>query len=202
MVTRFRSRRALRIGLVLAAMAAGIDEPTAGPSTEEPLRLPALDGTLVAPLAPDPAVRATVALFVRTDCPISNRYAPEVRRIHEAYSKRGVAFWLIYPDPAEEAAAIRAHLDAYSYPMPALKDPEHRFVDRAGASITPEAALFDADGKLVYLGRIDDRYVDFGKARPEPTRHDLALALDALLAGRPVESDRTKAIGCFIDDLR
>jgi len=202
MVTRFRSRRALRIGLVLAAMAAGIDEPTAGPSTEEPLRLPALDGTLVAPLAPDPAVRATVALFVRSDCPISNRYAPEVRRIHEAYSKRGVAFWLIYPDPAEEDDAIRAHLDAYSYPMPALKDPEHRLVGRTGASITPEAALFDADGKLVYLGRIDDRYIDFGRARPEPTRHDLALALDALLAGRPVESERTKAIGCFIDDLR
>ena len=192
----------LLIGLVLAALAVGIDETTANPSSEAAIRLMAVDGVLVAPLARDPAVQATVALFVRTDCPISNRYAPEIRRIHEAYSKRGVAFWLIYPDPAAEDGTIRAHLEEYRYPMPALKDPEHRLVGHAGAKITPEAALFDADGKLVYLGRIDDRYVDFGKARPEPTRRDLVLALDALLAGRPVESDRTKAIGCFIADLR
>lgn len=184
-------------GLILAAIAVG-----GGETTERDIRLPAPGGNLVAPLDPDPNVRATVALFVRTDCPISNRYAPEVRRIHETYSKQGVAFWLIYPDPDVEDDAIREHLEAYSYPMPALKDPEHRLVRRAGAKITPEAALFDSDGKLVYLGRIDDRYVDFGKSRREPTRHDLALALDALLAGRPVELDRTKAIGCFIDDLR
>jgi hypothetical protein len=187
--------RIFLIGVALAMIAVG-------PTAENEIRLQNVDGDFVAPLAADPAVQATVALFVRTDCPISNRYAPEVRRIHETYSKQGVAFWLIYPDPTAEDAAIRTHLAEYNYPMPALKDPEHRLVGRAEAKITPEAAVFDADGKLVYLGRIDDRYVDFGKTRPEPTRHDLELALDSLLAGRPIEMDRTKAIGCFIEDLR
>ncbi len=169
---------------------------------EPEIRLEGLDGKRVAPLAAHPEVRATVALFVRTDCPISNRYAPEVRRIHEAYAGRGVAFWLIYPDPDTRNEAIRAHLEEYDYPIAALKDPEHAFVVHAGAEITPEAALFDSDGKLVYLGRIDDRYIDFGKARPEPTTRDLARALDALLEGRAIENDRTKAVGCFIGDLR
>jgi len=166
------------------------------------IRLPAVGGAVVAPLAPDAEKRATVALFTRTDCPISNRYVPEIQRIHELYAERGVAFWLVYPDPDVDDDAIRAHIEEYGYPMSALKDPDHRLVDHVGATITPEVALFDADGKLVYLGRIDDRYVDFGKARPEPTRRDLALALEAVLAGRVVEHDRTRAIGCFIGDLR
>ena len=74
-------------------------------------------------------------------------------------------------------------------------------VRRAGATITPEAAVFGAAPEPLYLGRIDDRYVDFGKARPEATRHDLEQALDAVLDGRPVPEPRTEAIGCFIADL-
>lgn len=167
-----------------------------------PLLLEGLDGKQVTPLAPDPDLRATVAIFVRTDCPISNRYAPEVTKIHDLFSGRGVAFWLVYPDPEAGDDAIRSHLAEYGYAIGALKDPEHAFVDRAGAEVTPEAAVFDADGKLVYRGRIDDRYVDFGKSRPQPTRRDLVLALEAVLEGRAIEEDRTQAIGCFIGDLR
>lgn len=197
-----QSSRAALFGLAVGVVFVGFAATSAKPSADAALRLPALDGTLVAPLAPSPEKTATVALFVRTDCPISNRYAPEFRRIHAAYADRGVSFWLIYPNPAAEESAIRSHLEEYGYTMPALKDPEHRLVGHVGARITPEVALFDAQGKLVYLGRIDDRHVDFGKARPEPTRRDLALALDAVLAGKPVEPSRTKAVGCFIDDLR
>ncbi len=64
--------------------------------------------------------------------------------------------------------------------------------------MTPEVALFDAAGRLAYLGRIDDRYVDFGVDRPAPATHDLAEALDAVLAGRPVAVPRTHAVGCAI----
>ncbi|NIM00994.1 MAG: redoxin family protein [Acidobacteria bacterium] len=166
------------------------------------IRLEGPDGKRIAPLAANPDVRATVVVFVRVDCPISNRYAPELMRIHDAFVERGVAFWLIYPDPAATDDAIRSHLEEYGYPIRALKDPEHAFVERAGAEITPEAAVFDARGRLVYRGRIDDRYVAFGKSRPQPTRRDLVLALEAVLEGRAIENDRTKAVGCFLGDLR
>ena len=56
--------------------------------------------------------------------------------------------------------------------------------------------------RRVYRGRIDDRYVDFGKYRPAPERHDLAEALDSVLAGKPVKIQQTKSIGCAIADLR
>src|SRR3954453_16325251 len=41
---------------------------------------------------------AIVLLFVRTDCPVSNRYAPEIERMRAKYAAQGVVFWLVYPD--------------------------------------------------------------------------------------------------------
>lgn len=140
-------------------------------------------------------------VFARSDCPISNRYAPEVRRLYEEYSPRGVAFWLVYPDPDETGESIRGHLESYGYPLEALRDARHRLVALTGAEVTPEAAVFLADGELVYRGRIDDRYVNFGMARPEPRRRDLEEVLEAVAAGRRPEPRTAPAVGCAIREL-
>ncbi len=166
----------------------------------EPVFLLDLSGRRIEPLEEsEPA--ATVFLFLRTDCPISNRYAPEIRRLHDRFAPSGVAFWMVYPDPGEPIQAIRQHLADFDYPGRAARDPEHALVEKTQATVTPEAAVF-ADGKLVYLGRIDNRFVDFGKTRAAATKHDLADALVAILDGRPVPEPRTPAIGCFISDLK
>ena len=68
--------------------------------------------------------------------------------------------------------------------------------------MTPEAAVFSTAGNLVYHGRIDNRYVDFGVARPSATSHELRDAISATLAGRPVSVKYEKAVGCFISDLK
>jgi hypothetical protein len=143
-----------------------------------------------------------VCLFTRTDCPISNSYAPEVRRIHEKFSPRNVGFYLVYSDPDEGREVIEKHVKEYSYPFPALRDPRHELVKMTGAKVTPEAAVFDKHGKLLYRGRIDDRYVDFGKARAAATQRDLENALEAILAGKPAPPAGGPAIGCMIPDLK
>lgn len=150
----------------------------------------------------DPPLEATVIIFTRGDCPISNRYAPEVGRLYERFHPRGVAFYLVYVHPDESAETIRRHKDEYGYACPAVRDPEHQFVRRVGAAVTPEAAVFDASGQLRYRGRIDDLYLDFGKARQAAASHDLADAIEATLAGRAIAEPRTKAVGCYISDLR
>jgi len=66
--------------------------------------------------------------------------------------------------------------------------------------VTPEAALMQGT-RLLYRGRIDDRYVDFGKDRPAPTTHDLEAAIDAAIAGKPIAVKETRAIGCILSDL-
>jgi hypothetical protein len=140
-------------------------------------------------------------LFVRTDCPISNGYAPEIRRLHDLFSPRGVAFWLVYPasESDESPDAIRRHLRDFSYPFGALRDPHLAFAKRSRVEFTPEAAIYRSDGALLYHGRIDDRYADFGKLRPQPQHHDFADALTQALAGKPVTPASGPAVGCFIE---
>lgn len=142
--------------------------------------------------------KAVVLLFIARDCPVSNSYAPEIKRIVARYTPQKVAFYLVYPDPDTSLADARQHAKDYGYTCPLLLDPAHRLVRRAGATVTPEAAVFAPGGKLLYRGRIDDLYLGFGQRRFAAACHDLRDALDAVLAGRPVPTGRTQAIGCFI----
>ena len=172
-----------------------------------------LDGSKVDPTT-DPTARATVTLFVDNDCPVSNRYAPEVQRLHRHYAPLGVNFWLVYPDPDISVETIREHMQDYAYEIPALRDPEHALVRRANALVTPEAGIFLADGTLVYHGRIDNRYVDLTRRRPQATEHDVAAVLDAVLAGKSVDAAWNPAagrslkamsqpgVGCYIGDFK
>lgn len=180
------------IGILLGA-------PTEGSAGQ--VRLLDLGNRPVDPFQAPPGVKAIVFLFTSTDCPISNRYAPDIRRLYEAFAPKGVLFWLIYPNPADRPEVIREHVKAFAYPAGALRDPQHALVRLAKATVTPEAAVFDARGRLVYRGRIDDRYVDLGLERPAPTRRDLEEALTAMLAGKPVSPAITQAVGCFLADF-
>jgi len=174
---------------------------TLGAAHASELRVVDLDGRQIDVLQSEPNVRATVFLFTTIDCPISNRYAPEVRRLHQRFSSQGIRFWLVYANPAERADAIRAHLKRFDYPVAALRDPHHDLVRHLGVTVSPEAAVIDPRGRTVYRGRIDDRYVEFGVDRPMPTRRDLEDALSAIVAGKPVPTPATRAIGCVLADF-
>lgn len=159
-----------------------------------------LEGRSVDPFAKKTA--ATALIFVGTDCPISNRYAPEIQRLAARFSPKNVAFWLVYVDPDLELEEIRRHLTDFGHTITALHDPAHALVERAQAEVTPTAAVFNRDGDLVYSGRIDDRYIDFGKARPSARSRDLQEALEAVLAGRSPTNAHARAVGCYIADLK
>lgn len=194
-------RDALRTGVLLAVAAATLLVACRNEAAPATLGLHDLNGREVDPLQ-SRDVKATVFFFARTDCPISNRYAPEIQRIVRKFSAGDVSFWLVYPDPRESAEVVRAHMKAYGFDFGVLRDPKHAFVAATGAKVTPEAAVFLPDRRMVYRGRIDDLFVDFGKSRPAPTRHDLEDVLDAVLSGKPVTLSTTTAVGCFIPELR
>lgn len=151
------------------------------------------------PFASPAAVR--VLFFVRTDCPITNRYAPELRRIGKEFEPRGVQFWLVYVDASETQAGIESQIAQYGLPGKPVRDPQRVLVKRAHATVAPEAAVFDRSGALEYHGRIDDRYVDIGKSRAQAEVHDLENAIMAVLAGKPVANPQTRAIGCSLADV-
>jgi thiol-disulfide isomerase/thioredoxin len=145
--------------------------------------------------------KPVVLIFLSTDCPISNRYAPTIQALAVKYESKA-AFWLVYPAKAESPTAISARVQEYGYHLPWLRDPDHVLVRKAQATITPEAAVFDTDGKLQYHGRIDDLYQSISRSRRSPTQHDVELALDEILAHKPVTNHSQPAIGCYLSDLQ
>lgn len=145
--------------------------------------------------------KVVVLIFVRTDCPVSNRYAPTIQRISAAHAGK-TAFWLVYPSKTESAEAIRKHERDYGYKIPALRDPRHALVRESQVQITPEVAVFDANKKLVYHGRIDNLYQDIGRARSAATTHELEDAISAALGGKSLAAGATQAVGCYISDLK
>jgi len=147
--------------------------------------------------------QVNVMIFVRTDCPISNRYAPTLERLSSQFGDK-VAFFLVYPDQSETAASIERHLNQYHYKgFLALRDPRHALVKAAHAQITPEAAVFDANSRhLLYHGRIDNWYQSAGHVRPQPTTHELEDAIRVALEGKPIATSETKAVGCYIADVQ
>jgi len=145
--------------------------------------------------------KATVFIFVAIDCPNSNTYAPILARLYREYSPRGVAFYNVYSDPSETADAVRKHDADFLVPFPALLDSHQSLARQTGARSTPEAVILGPDGLELYRGRVDDRFVDFGKTRFHPTQDDLGDALDAILQSKPVPHAVTKVLGCAIPGL-
>ena len=162
-----------------------------------------IDGRNVTSLASSSA-RYVAAIFVATDCPISNRYLPLLTRLATQFAPRGVRLWLVYPNPGDTLAAVLAHQKQYpdAASLPQLIAPDPRFLAHAHVHVTPEAAVFHGDAVMsqpvLWHGRIDDRYLTFGTQRPAATRHDFANALDAVLAGKPPALPAAPPVGCAI----
>jgi hypothetical protein len=190
---------ALIVGLTLTGLAVGAGHSGTSSGFAAPIYVKDVAGTSVQPLA-DTGQKATVLFFVMHECPIANSYAPEIARIMSEYSTKGVRAYVVYVESDLTPEQARQHARDYGYKSGALLDPQHRLVKAAGATVSPEAVVMSPAGEVLYRGRIDDRAVDFGKRRVEPTRRDLRLSLDAILAGKPVPARLTKAVGCYIPE--
>ena len=142
---------------------------------------------------------AIVIFFTTTDCPLSNGYVPEMNRVRKDYSGRGVAFYAVQTDTTIAEAEVRRHAREFGFSFPVLLDPQQFLVRLTGATATPEVAVLSRSGKVLYLGRIDNRVEDFDKRRSVVTESDLRDALDAVLAGKSVPHVTTPVVGCGIN---
>jgi hypothetical protein len=116
------------------------------------------------------------------------------------FSLRGFAFVGAYVDPTADLEALRAHARDYAIGFPTADDRGHRLARAAGASYTPEVAVFSADGARLYLGRIDDRVGESGAARPAATHQELRDVLVALAAGATGPFRGVAGYGCAIPE--
>ncbi len=159
-----------------------------------------LSGHPVEQIAPAGS-RAVVLFFAASDCPISNRYIPEIERLDREFAPQGVRFWWVYPNPADTAAVVSEHDKQFDIHGDVVLDTAQRLTQMAHATITPEVAVLVPTGaglREVYRGRIDNRYIALGQERPAPTRFDLEEAIRAVLLSRPVPEPGGPTVGCSI----
>lgn len=198
----FAGAAALLLGLRAAAAgrlgAGSSDAPQRGQPgfTVEPFTLKAADGAPWS-LADAGAAKATVVLFLGAACPLNNAVLPRLAEIHQRFAKEGVRFVGLNANSQESPKEVAAHAQEHKLPFPVLKDVGNLIADRFAAERTPEAYLLDAQFVIRYRGRIDDQN-GIGFRRPAPTRNDLAVALEELLAGKPISQPSTQSVGCLI----
>jgi hypothetical protein len=154
------------------------------------------------PLRVEAGGKANALFFITNECPISNSFAHEIARICADYKAKGIACALVYVDPAVSDDQARQHAQEYGHgDYPKIVDRRHELVKATGVTVTPETAVVDQSGKVVYRGRIDDSYAALGQPRRPAKNADLRDALDAVVAGKPVEKPETRALGCYISDF-
>jgi peroxiredoxin len=142
--------------------------------------------------------KAIVVVFLGTECPLNNQYAPRRAELHKEFATREVAFAAINANCHDTPVSIAAHAREYGIPFPVLRDTAGSVADSMGARRTPEAFVLDGERRIVYQGRVDDQF-GIGFKRVKPTRRDLAEAIEEVLAGKAVSVAKTTTQGCLID---
>jgi peroxiredoxin len=141
--------------------------------------------------------KLVVLAFTGTECPVAKLYAARLADVAKEFGSKGVAFVGMNANQQDSITAIGQYAKTYGISFPILKDVSNVVADRLGAHRTPEVFVLDEQRMIRYWGRIDDQY-GVGYTRPKPGRRDLAVALEELLAGKPVSVPVTTAPGCFI----
>ncbi len=141
--------------------------------------------------------RLVLLTFISARCPISRAYQDRIRNIAGEYRARDVVFLAINSSANEDRKEVARHASEHRLDFTILKDDGNLIADAYEAERTPKVYLIDQAGILRYRGRIDN------SQNPRMVnRQDLKIALDELLAGRPVSIAETQAMGCLIDRAR
>ena len=144
--------------------------------------------------------KGMLAMFICRHCPFVKHVQDELAKIGRDYDGRGVGLVAIssndvasHPEDSPTKLAYQAQELQFNFPY--LFDESQDVARAYDAQCTPDFFLYDAGGKLVYRGQLDD-------SRPgndiPVTGTDLRAALDAVIDGRPISSQQRPSIGCNI----
>jgi peroxiredoxin len=201
---QFAVRHSVKQLFLILVLMASATASGAAPASTQPIHL-ATNTVLhdqhdrpVTPLDLPKDHRAVVLIFILTDCPISNSYAPAIADLCRTFTSQGIDFFTVYEDSPLTPTAASAHHDAYGFPCDALLDSHQQLARITGATVTSEAIVVGPGGTLLYRGRIDDQYVAVGKKRFAATTHELKDVLSQIAADQPVIVSSMPAVGCAI----
>lgn len=161
-------------------------------------QLPATDGKSYS-LADFTDASALVVFFTCNHCPFVTGSDEVTRQTAERFQDQGVVFVGInsnseHTHPNDSFAHMVERMAAHKFPWVYLRDQSQDVARAYGALRTPHFYVFDEERKLVYTGR----GVDNPREGAQATVNDLADALAALVAGKPIATPLTNPIGCNV----
>ena len=134
-----------------------------------------------------------ILIFLSAECPVAQRYAMRLKRMHKEFSDKQVTIVGVYSNENDSVEDVQSYLKKAKYPFPIVKDLDGSLARKIGATMTPQAHLIDTSGVLRYRGPIDDnRYITRVKY------NYLNDAIVAVLNGKDVKIKETPAFGCTI----
>ena len=141
----------------------------------------------------------TLVVFSCNTCPWVIRWEDRYVSLANTYAQKGIGMIAVNSNAArfggeDSLEEMVEHAKNNGYNFPYAQDPESELASAFGATKTPHIYLFNGDDKLVYRGAIDDN----AKNAKKVDVPFLANAIDALLAGNPIDPQTTKALGCSI----
>lgn len=142
--------------------------------------------------------KVVVVVFMGTNCPLSNNYAAPLEAMSRRYQEKSVQFVGINANPDETLDQMAEYAREYQLFFPLLKDTRQVVANALSAKVTPEVFVLDQNRAVRYRGRIDDAYATRTQRKAKATSHELEDAVEALLAGKPVATPVTNALGCAI----
>jgi peroxiredoxin len=144
--------------------------------------------------------QALLVMFICTHCPYVQHVRGELARLGRDYQGTGLGIVAIsandpetYPDDSPEN--LRREAETQGYVFPFLFDESQEVAAAFTAMCTPDFFLFGPDRTLAYRGQLDDSRPSNGLP---VTGRDLRAAIEAVLAGGPVDDDQRPSMGCSI----
>jgi peroxiredoxin len=145
--------------------------------------------------------KVVVLVFLGTECPISQRYVPELNRIAAGHKTNAVEFYGVVAGKTMTREKTAAFVKEYSIQFPVLFDDKLALARWLRPTHVPQAYVLKPDGDIVYRGRIDDGYESIGKPRAVVQHRELRDAIAAILAGRTPERLFARPVGCYFEEL-
>ena len=145
-------------------------------------------------------VQPAVLVFLDTACPVATRYVPTLNALHAEAEARGVALYGVLSNPAITWQASADFVAEFGIAFPVILDSAGDLALRLGPRVMSESFVISTADRIVYRGRIDDRFAAVGKLRTQVSSHDLRTVIEALADGGEPEPYATEAVGCFHHD--
>lgn len=143
--------------------------------------------------------KAVAVIFTCNHCPYVQAYEDRMVELQKDFAQKGVQLIAINSNetknfPEDDFPHMIQRAKAKKFNFPYLRDEDQSVAREYGPARTPEVFLFDGEFVLRYHGAIDDNFQDPANVK----RKYLREAFDDLLAGKPVKTPDTQAVGCSV----